>query len=134
MAKRSKEAEFEGRREAEALMHFERVLHELRDPRRRQGQPYSLRVVVVTALMAMVCGADDAEAMQDWSEANSEWLAGLFDLPPGVPTQDVYLAEIRGPRPGGVRRCLPRLGSAPSGSGWARRAYRRGRKDQPPQP
>jgi predicted transposase YbfD/YdcC len=92
MARKSKDAELESRLEAEALNHFQHALGELPDPRRRQGQRYSLKVVVVTALMAMVCGADDAEAMQDWSEANSEWLAELFDLPHGVPTQDVYLA------------------------------------------
>jgi predicted transposase YbfD/YdcC len=107
MARKSKEAELEGRLEATALVHFERVLGELPDPRRRQGQRYSLKVVVVTALMAMVCGADDAEAMQDWSEANREWLAGLFDLPHGVPSQDVYLAVFAALDPeafGGVFR------------------------------
>ena len=50
--------------EEEALRYFEQMLGELPDPRRRQGQRYPLQTVVVTALMAMVCGSDDAEAMQ----------------------------------------------------------------------
>ena len=80
------------RTEAEALEHFERSLSELPDPRRSQGIRYPLHTVVVTALMAMVCGADDAEAMQKWGEANEPWLAGFLELPHGSPTQDVFLA------------------------------------------
>lgn len=43
-------------------MTFERSPERLQDPRRRQGQRYPLRSVVVISLMAIVCGADDAEA------------------------------------------------------------------------
>jgi len=78
--------------EEEALGFFEQMLGELPDPRRPQGQRYPLRTVVVTALMAMVCGSDDAEAMQSWGQANAQWLEGMLDMPHGPPTQDVFLA------------------------------------------
>ena len=78
--------------EALALAHFRTCLQELADPRRRQGLRYPLQTVVVTALMAMVCGADDAEAMQEWGETNEEWLSGFLEMPHGAPTQDVYLS------------------------------------------
>ena len=74
-----------------ALAAFEQALAGLSDPRRRQGVRYPLRTVVVTALMAMICGCDDAEAMEAWSEANAEWLETFLDLPHGPPSQDVYL-------------------------------------------
>jgi len=79
-------------RELEALAHFQRAVECLPDPRRSQGQRYPLRTVIVTALMGMVCGADDAQAMQTWAEANEDWLGGFVDVPHGVPTQDVYLS------------------------------------------
>lgn len=78
--------------EQQALAFFEAALRALPDPRRGQGRRYSLRTVVVTALMAMVCGCDDAESMELWGECNAEWLAGFLDLPHGTPTQDVFLA------------------------------------------
>jgi len=78
--------------EEAALEFFDRTLGALPDPRRRQGQRYPLPTVVVTALMAMVCGCDDAEAMQSWGEANEQWLDGMLDMPHGPPTQDVFLA------------------------------------------
>ena len=91
MARMTKAQQLSSENEEEALRFFEQILLELSDPRRRQGQRYPLRTVVVTALMAMVCGSDDAEAMQAWGEANADWLEGMIDMPHGPPTQDVFL-------------------------------------------
>jgi predicted transposase YbfD/YdcC len=79
-----------------AIVTFERSLELLQDPRRRQGQRYPLRSVVVISLMAMVCGADDAEAISGWGSANEDWLATILDLPHGTPSQDVILAVFAG--------------------------------------
>lgn len=78
--------------EEEALRFFRSMLEQLPEPRRAQGIRYPLHTVVVTALMAMVCGADDAEALQTWSELNEDWLSDVLEMPHGSPTQDVYLA------------------------------------------
>ena len=78
--------------EEQALAFFKSALHALPDPRRAQGTRYPFESVVVIALMAMVCGCDDAEAMEAWGEANADWLAGFLELPHGTPTQDVFLA------------------------------------------
>lgn len=78
--------------EGEVLRRFLSALAALPDPRRAQGLRYPLDTVVLTALMAMVCGADDAEAMQAWGELNEEWLASFLEMPHGPPTQDVFLA------------------------------------------
>ena len=78
--------------EQEALEFFEQALSSLPDPRRLQGKRYALRTVIVTALMAMVCGADDAQAMEIWSKAHENWLSGFLETPHGTPSQDVYLA------------------------------------------
>ena len=79
-------------REKEALAEFERLLGLIPDPRRRQGVRYPLESVIIIALMSMVAGADDAEAMQLWGETNKRWLKGFLELPHGVPTQDVFLS------------------------------------------
>ena len=42
--------------------------------------------------MAMVCGCDDAEAMNVWGEANAGWLDEILELPHSTPTQDVFLS------------------------------------------
>jgi len=91
MARQSAAERIESANEQAALGAFELALTALADPRRKQGQRYPLRTVVASALMAMVCGCDDAEAMELWSEANADWLSSMLDMPHGTPTQDVYL-------------------------------------------
>lgn len=55
----------------------------LGDSRRGQGRRYPLRTVIVTALMAMVCGCDDAESMEVWGDANERWLSTFLEMPHG---------------------------------------------------
>ncbi len=90
-AKISQARAIQNANESAALLFFQMALSSLPDPRRPQGVRYPLRTVVVIALMATVCGADDAEAMEFWGQSNEEWLSTFLDMPHGVPTQDVYL-------------------------------------------
>lgn len=92
MARVTQAQAIERSNEQTALEFFEEALAGLPEPRRRQGIRYPLRTVVVTALMAMVCGCDDAEAMGLWAKANADWLEELLPLPHGTPTQDVFLS------------------------------------------
>jgi predicted transposase YbfD/YdcC len=92
MARMTKAQKIEAENEAQALQLFQNGLAALPDPRRPQGLRYPLQTVVTIALMASVCGCDDAEAMQAWGEAHEEWLEGFLPMPHGAPTQDVFLA------------------------------------------
>ena len=92
MARMTKAQKLEAENEAQALQLFRDGLATLTDPRRPQGLRYPLQTVVTIALMASVCGCDDAEAMQAWGEAHQEWLGGFLPMPHGAPTQDVFLA------------------------------------------
>lgn len=92
MARVTEAERIEQANEEAALVFFREALSSLGDPRRAQGIRYPLTSVVVIALMAMVCGADNAEDMGDWGEANVRWLEGILELPHGPPTQDVFLS------------------------------------------
>lgn len=80
--------------EKQALDFFRETLSALKDPRRPQGVRYPLHSVVVIALMAMVCGAEDAQAMEYFGESNQDWLSGFLEMPHGAPTQDVFLSVL----------------------------------------
>ena len=99
MARITQEQKIEQENEQSALAFFRRALVAMPEPRRRQGIRYPLPAVVTIGLMALVCGCDDAEAMELWGDANAEWLAGLFKLPHGTPTQDVFLAVFGAIKP-----------------------------------
>jgi predicted transposase YbfD/YdcC len=112
MARMTQEQRIAQETEAQALEFFRSALAAMPDPRRPQGLRYPLETVVVIALMAMVCGCDDAEAMQAWGEANAQWLEGLLEMPHGPPTQDVFLAVFGALNPealGGVFRAWAEL-------------------------
>jgi predicted transposase YbfD/YdcC len=99
MARVSRADEIAQENERQALEFFKEALAGLPDPRRAQGVRYPLRSVVITALMGMVCGCDDAEAMEAWGRANANWLSGFLPLPHGTPSQDVFLGVFAGLEP-----------------------------------
>lgn len=91
MPRQTEAQRIEQANEEAALVFFREALSGLKDPRRSQGIRYPLVSVVVIALMAMVCGCDDAEALEAWGDANADWLADILALPHQTPTQDVFL-------------------------------------------
>lgn len=111
MARQTAAERIEAENELIALGYFDEALRALPDPRRRQGQRYPLRTVVVTALMAMVCGCDDAEGMEIWGEANEAWLSTFLDLPHGAPSQDVFLHVLGALEPQAFQRVYQRWAS-----------------------
>lgn len=92
MARVTQAQKVETENEEAALAFFEAALASLPDPRRPQGVRYPFITVIVSALMGMVCGCDDAEALALWSKSNADWFSEFLELPHGPPTQDVYLA------------------------------------------
>jgi predicted transposase YbfD/YdcC len=61
------------------------------DPRDRRGRLHEFVDILFIALSAMLAGADDAEAIEDFGDAHEEWLRQFLELPNGIPTQDTYL-------------------------------------------
>jgi len=94
MARLSQAQVIEADNEEQALNFFRRTLSRLPDPRRRQGKRYPFESVIMIALMSCICGADDAQAMENWGKVHKDWLSGFLELPYGTPTQDVFLAVL----------------------------------------
>ena len=63
----------------------------MRDPRDSRGKRHHLAEVLFIALVAMVSGANDAEAMEDFGDANEDWFRGFLELPHGIPSQETFL-------------------------------------------
>lgn len=86
---------------ADIRTHFE----QLRDPRRRQPT-YPLLNIVVMALCAVICGADDFVAIARWARSKSDWLAKFLDMSTGVPSHDRFNAVLAALRPAEFEQCL----------------------------
>jgi predicted transposase YbfD/YdcC len=78
---------------------------ELTDPRRREVT-YPLINVVVIAICAVICGADDFVAIAKWGRTKRDWLAKFLDLSAGIPSHDRFNAILAAIKPAEFEQCL----------------------------
>ena len=78
---------------------------ELTDPRRREVV-YPLNNVVVIAVCAVICGADDFVAIARFGTTKREWRARFLDLESGIPSHDRFNAIFAAIKPAEFEKCL----------------------------
>jgi predicted transposase YbfD/YdcC len=66
------------------------IFSRLEDPRRGPAKRYDLNEMVVMAICAVLCGADDWVAVADWCEDEEAWLKTFLTLPNGTPSHDTF--------------------------------------------
>jgi hypothetical protein len=104
---------------------------DLRDPRRRHGQRHRSLGVTVTALCAVVAGANTCRQVETFAQRRRDWLARFLELPNGAPCGDARERAFGRLDPLALQRCLlcrlaalcdgPRIGQVASGGEAARR-------------
>lgn len=78
---------------------------ELTDPRRREVT-YPLVNVVVIAVCAVICGADDFVSISRFGRKKRAWLAQFLDLSSGIPSHDRFNAILAALKPAEFEKCL----------------------------
>jgi predicted transposase YbfD/YdcC len=78
---------------------------ELTDPRRREGT-YPLINIVVIAVCAVICGADDFVAIAEYGNRKRKWLEKFLDLKAGIPSHDRFNAILAMLKPAEFEKCL----------------------------
>jgi predicted transposase YbfD/YdcC len=68
---------------------------ELQDPRHPINQAHLFSDILVMSICAIVCGADDWEAVADYAKAKKEWLSTFLPLPGGIPAHDTFWRVFR---------------------------------------
>ena len=67
---------------------------------------YPLINVVVIAVCAVICGADDFVAIAKFGTTKREWLARFLDLETGIPSHDRFNAIFAAIKPAEFEKCL----------------------------
>ncbi|MCA1624042.1 MAG: ISAs1 family transposase [Acidobacteria bacterium] len=62
----------------------------IKDPRIERTKLHSLIDILVIAICAMICGAEDWEDIAEFGEAKREWLATFLELKNGIPSHDTF--------------------------------------------
>jgi predicted transposase YbfD/YdcC len=78
---------------------------ELTDPRRRKVT-YPLTNVIVIAICAVICGADDFVAIAEFGRKKRKWLEKFLDLKDGIPSHDRFNAIFAAIKPAEFEKCL----------------------------
>lgn len=84
----------------------ERV-EDIHDPRRQYGYlQHKLVTIVIIALCAIVCGAEDYEDIEEFGKARREWLSKFLDIQNGIPDKDTFRRVFERLNPSEVAECL----------------------------
>jgi predicted transposase YbfD/YdcC len=78
---------------------------ELTDPRRREVT-YPLINIVVIAVCAVICGADDFVSIAHFGRTKKDWFAKFLDLTNGIPSHDRFNAIFAAIKPAEFEKCL----------------------------
>lgn len=68
---------------------------ELKDPRQRINQEHKFIDIMVIAICATLCGADDWVAVEQFGRAKASWFGSFLELPNGIPAHDTFWRVFR---------------------------------------
>jgi predicted transposase YbfD/YdcC len=71
---------------ASILQHFSRI----EDPRIDRQKKHKHQAIFFIILCAMICGADNWVAIEEFGEAKEEWFIELLGLEHGIPSHDTF--------------------------------------------
>lgn len=74
----------------EAVQQLVAHFRDLQDPRRVERCDHLLVDILVIAILAVICGANDCEALAEFGQARADWLRTFLALPNGIPSHDTF--------------------------------------------
>ena len=98
----------------------------LTDPRLDRRTRHLLIDIVVIAIRAVVCGANDWVSIEVFGRAKADWLQEFLSLPKGIPSHDTFWPGLFLAVPRRIRGRFPTVGQPPPvqnpgrdcGRGW----------------
>lgn len=69
---------------------IKRYFRKVQDPRRRHLRQHLLIDLLVMAICAVICGANDWQEVVTFAQKREAWLRGFLSLPNGIPSHDTF--------------------------------------------
>ena len=63
-------------------------MKEIPDPRAPYNQKHKFLDIIMIAVIAILCGMDTWNEIEDWARSKEEWLRTFLELPGGIPSHD----------------------------------------------
>ena len=87
------------------LSYFE----EIEDPRIDRTKKHLLSDIIVIAVISFICGAETWEDIEDFGNANKDWLSKHLKLPHGIPSHDTFARIFMRVNPKVFQECFVSL-------------------------
>jgi predicted transposase YbfD/YdcC len=100
------------------VAHYNMKIHfrKLKDPRRAHRRRHLLVDIIVIALCAIICGADDWQQVAAFGRERRAWLERFLELPNGIPSHDTFERVFDRLHPEAFAVCFREWTAALSGS------------------
>lgn len=72
------------------LADFQTYFADIEDPRVERTRRHALLDLIVIAICAVICSADDWVDVEAWGNAKLDWLRQYLPLPHGIPSHDTF--------------------------------------------
>lgn len=66
------------------------IFNQIQDNRRDISKLHKLNDILVMAIIAVICGADTWNNIEEYCSAKEEWLSSFLDLEHGIPSHDTF--------------------------------------------
>ncbi len=88
----------------------------LEDPRKRRGRRHLLPDIMVIALCAVICSAEDWGGVAAFGRAKEKWFGSFLQSPYGIPSRDTFERVFAAMNPEALERCFEERTRALAGS------------------
>ena len=69
---------------------FIEIFSSLPDPRIDRCKKHELSDILYITIVAVLCGANDWEEIEEFGQAREEWFMDFLKLPNGIPSHDTF--------------------------------------------
>lgn len=82
------------------------IFKRLEDPRKKRGRRHLLGDLMVIALCAVICGADNWKAVSTFGRVKRKWFKSFLDLPHGIASHYTFDRVFAALKPDALERCF----------------------------
>jgi hypothetical protein len=93
-------------RDKRPIASIEHYLSALEDPRMDRAKLHKLLDIVVVAICAVICGADNWVEVESFGQAKHKWLKTFLELPNGILSHDTFSRVFGALDPDQFRTCF----------------------------
>jgi len=90
----------------QALDAYNEYFGSLSDPRDTRGLLHELHDIVIIALLAIICGADEFTEMEEFGRSKKSFLEQFLELRNGIPSHDTFGRVFAALCPDAFRKCF----------------------------